>query len=193
MFKLIKSTLSLAPKFLGALSLAAGLTISATANATVIDLKPTKDTSFFTFAHELTEKGSFFDTFNFSFTGTSDLSFGLASINSKSTKISGLSFELFRDVNGKKSESIGFFGQPNTLVIQPSTPLEPEYLNVSAGNYHVEIKGNSYGALGGNYSGNMTVMAVPEPETYAMMLAGLGLIAVLSRRRKNVGPSAFAA
>ena len=29
------------------------------------------------------------------------------------------------------------------------------------------------------------VTAVPEPETYAMMLAGLGLIGFMSRRRKN--------
>jgi hypothetical protein len=30
------------------------------------------------------------------------------------------------------------------------------------------------------------VTAVPEPETYAMMLAGLGLVGAVARRRKNV-------
>jgi hypothetical protein len=33
---------------------------------------------------------------------------------------------------------------------------------------------------------NFTVTAVPEPETYALMLAGLGAIGFMSRRRRNV-------
>lgn len=32
---------------------------------------------------------------------------------------------------------------------------------------------------------NLTVSAVPEPETYAMLLAGLGLIGTIARRRKS--------
>jgi hypothetical protein len=32
---------------------------------------------------------------------------------------------------------------------------------------------------------NLSVAAVPEPETYAMLLAGLGLIGFTARRRKN--------
>jgi hypothetical protein len=39
------------------------------------------------------------------------------------------------------------------------------------------------------YVSGMTVTAVPEPETYAMMLAGLGLLGWMARRRK---PKAFA-
>jgi len=32
---------------------------------------------------------------------------------------------------------------------------------------------------------NLTISAVPEPETYAMMLAGLGIMGMLARRRKT--------
>lgn len=42
---------------------------------------------------------------------------------------------------------------------------------------------------GANYSGavldNVSVAAVPEPETYAMLLAGLGLMGGIARRRRN--------
>jgi hypothetical protein len=194
MFQLIKSTVSLAPKFLGALSLVAGLSISAAANANVITLEASPDeVNSFNFGRSVGQVGMFSDTFNFSFSNVNDLSFGVVSVKNSKKDISGLSFELFHDISGKSSQSMGFFGQPNTLVVGSSSALEHDFLKVAAGNYHVEIKGDAFGSKGGSYAGSMTVSAVPEPETYAMMLAGLGLIAVVSRRRKNVGPSAFAA
>ncbi len=38
--------------------------------------------------------------------------------------------------------------------------------------------------IGGQSESLVTVSAVPEPETYAMMLAGLGLVGAIARRRK---------
>ncbi len=40
---------------------------------------------------------------------------------------------------------------------------------------------------GGSYGGdiNLLMAPVPEPETYAMMLGGLGIMAMLARRRKQ--------
>ena len=35
------------------------------------------------------------------------------------------------------------------------------------------------------YSGEITVTAVPEPETYAMLLAGLGVMGAIARRRNK--------
>jgi hypothetical protein len=51
-------------------------------------------------------------------------------------------------------------------------------------------------AAGGSMGGmpmTLTVAAVPEPETYAMMMAGLGLVGWMSRRRKAQGQVAAAA
>lgn len=36
-----------------------------------------------------------------------------------------------------------------------------------------------------NYTGSLTVTAVPEPETFAMLLAGLGLMGAIARRRNK--------
>ncbi len=54
---------------------------------------------------------------------------------------------------------------------------------LAAGNYHLNITGNVTGGFGGAYSANIT--PAPEPETWAMMLAGLGLVASAARRKKS--------
>lgn len=45
--------------------------------------------------------------------------------------------------------------------------------------------GSGFADTGIYYRGDMTVAPVPEPETYAMMLAGLGLLGVFAKRRKQ--------
>ena len=40
--------------------------------------------------------------------------------------------------------------------------------------------------ISASYSGTVNVTAVPEPETYALMLGGLAAIGFVARRRKNV-------
>ncbi len=43
----------------------------------------------------------------------------------------------------------------------------------------------AYGTMGGVPLSETITAAVPEPETYAMMMAGLGLVGFMSRRRKS--------
>ena len=40
-------------------------------------------------------------------------------------------------------------------------------------------------ALGGSYGGVLQALPVPEPETYFMMLVGLGVMGFMARRRKT--------
>lgn len=49
--------------------------------------------------------------------------------------------------------------------------------------YTLSVSGITTGSA--TYAGNLNVTAVPEPETYAMLLAGLGLVGAIARRRKS--------
>jgi len=72
-------------------------------------------------------------------------------------------------------------GDPFEIWTLPTTSL------LAPGSYALTLLGTNSAAIG-TYSGNIAVSAVsvvPEPETYALMLAGLGVLLSLSRRRRN--------
>lgn len=64
-----------------------------------------------------------------------------------------------------------------TVVLTAPNPL-------LAGNYTLQVRGTVTGLGGGSYAGTLNLTPVPEAETYAMFLAGLGLMGFMSRRRK---------
>lgn len=59
------------------------------------------------------------------------------------------------------------------------------YGNLAAGTYWVQVNGNVLGNGRADYNGGvgLALAPVPEPETYAMMLAGLGLLGFAARRK----------
>lgn len=86
-----------------------------------------------------------------------------------------------------------------TSGISALTDLDPSannfsFQNVAAGDYLVKASGFLSGVaqvsnlafVGANYS----VTAVPEPEAFAMLLAGLGLIGTIGRRRSIAAANA---
>jgi hypothetical protein len=63
-------------------------------------------------------------------------------------------------------------------------------VNLGAGTYSFDITGTAIGAQGGKYlekyRPNVSNLPIPEPATYAMMLAGLGLLGFTAYRRKSL-------
>ena len=53
---------------------------------------------------------------------------------------------------------------------------------LGSGNYYLQVTGQVLGK-NSSYASEMTLAPVPEPETYAMLLGGLGLIGAVARRR----------
>lgn len=125
-------------------------------------------------------KGSFFDTINFDVTGPSVLSgTGVSTfvkLGGKTVKdISGLTLTFWDNYHPYGYNLLGTFAGDGATF---------SFALPTAGQYHVDITGDATGSKGGVYTvAFSTVTAVPEPESYALFLAGLGLMGTIIRRR----------
>lgn len=55
----------------------------------------------------------------------------------------------------------------------------------TGGDMYLVVSGVSTGTMGGLYTGAVSVTPVPEPESYAMLLAGLGVMGAIAVRRNK--------
>jgi hypothetical protein len=118
---------------------------------------------------------SFTDTYSF-----------LAPSGGSLASASGVTLDLGSLLN-INSLSISLFDSSNTLVQsgtvgESSTLVDVPLLSGAA--YHFEVTGQVTGSAGGIYTFVATAAAVPEPETWALMLGGLAAIGFLVMRRK---------
>lgn len=137
--------------------------------------------------------GSFSDVFSFSVTADSSLASVLANISFfASGGISNFSTSLYEiGSGGSMLKAMGTTSiVPNGPVTVTTSVISFSPLLAGVGSpalpsYEIRTSGNVVGAFG-SYGGNLVVSPIPEPEIYAMMLAGLGLLSFVARRRKVV-------
>jgi hypothetical protein len=58
--------------------------------------------------------------------------------------------------------------------------------NLAAGDYYLQVRGTLVSSTSGAFGGAVMLAPVPEPETYGMLLAGLGLVGFMARRRRKL-------
>lgn len=133
---------------------------------------------------------TFFDDFIFtipngsanSVTSSINLSSILGLTDLRARLYTGSTHQTGAVVPGTLMEAWGTTVNYSPTVSATTVVLNP--LTLDAGTYTLQVKGTVAGSAGGSYAGVLNISPVPEPETYAMLLAGLGLMGFMARRNK---------
>lgn len=88
---------------------------------------------------------------------------------------SGITIKVGSDTFSLDTAKQGFFGVKDTSNANSITSFSVTYASLSPFQETYQLSGLGY----------TTAAAVPEPETYAMMLAGLAALSAVARRRKQ--------
>ncbi|MES2206903.1 MAG: FxDxF family PEP-CTERM protein [Pseudomonadota bacterium] len=115
--------------------------------------------------------GALSDTINFTL---------LSNVSNANVAAASFEFGSFLHIDNFKAS---LYDSANNLIGSGASYVPFATGSLVAGNYHLDVTGNVTGQFGGAYSANIT--PAPEPETWAMMLAGLGLVASATRRKKS--------
>jgi hypothetical protein len=110
----------------------------------------------------------------------------LKSSTVKDLLITGFSLVKYDPVTNQVLNTYLGTNTTNPMGAHPTDNWELTTFGLSAGSYFVEVDGKILGSAGGTYGSDLTiaVAAVPEPATYGMLGAGLGLLGFVARRKK---------
>ena len=153
----------------------ASASTSSTYNIGVLDQAPYSVSNHYINNVTISPGSSFVDVYNFSLNNTNLFSGSGAQLP--------LSFPGY-DVLKISNFTLKLFDASNVLAGVPGTTQITDIL--SNGKYFVTVSGTPTGLAGGNYTFAAAVQAVPEPNAWVMLLAGLGMIGFVTLRRRNV-------
>jgi hypothetical protein len=137
----------------------------------------------YTASSAFSASSSFSDIYNFSISG------GVNSFGSLATKLSLKATQSLISFSGLLTGTNGFSQSLNSSTEFGGLLQGLAYTDtLASGDYSLQLSGASQSK--GTY--NVTLMAtpVPEPESYAMLLAGLGVMGAIARRRNKADSAA---
>lgn len=143
---------------------------------------------------DLTARGDtgYAESFSFSSPGFDDMfTFTIAGgVNDFSTFNSKLSLKPNQQLSSFEGQLTGpSFSQTLLSIFTPGGGGSPTVQGLGyegplgAGDYTLSLKGTA--SRSGSYAVQLLAAPIPEPETYAMLLAGLGVIGTIAVRRRN--------
>jgi hypothetical protein len=159
------------------------------AHAVAVDLGTVSDGSY-GFGRALNFGETFTDYVNFDLDTSADVTSFI-----KSFDMSIFGFDLIGIDNFSTGlEKLGGGGY-TSIASLTSNPASFDDL-LAPGSYRFSVAGTASGFFGGLYRGTLHVAAVPEADTWVMLLMGLGLVAYQLRRKQRSlehGPATLAA
>jgi hypothetical protein len=165
----------------------AGMSVGA--NAATTNLTVTTDGTPTTFGGTVLGSGvAFSDIFTFGDTGTQSTAASFSVVDVP-LSVGGTNFDgILTGLSLFSAGANGIVGGGDDTLLQSSistggNSLTLNYDQPLSGASFITVTGVSNGTAGAIYAG--AVAAIPEPETYAMLLAGLGLMGAVVRRRSN--------
>ncbi len=132
----------------------------------------------------LTAVGPFTDTFSFELPPN----LGSGYTVSNFTLLGGMYNTVLASLSLVSNEDGILFNADDMLLASSVVPsgetISLAFGPTMAGSYYLSVMGIGNGTEGGIYTGAISVTAIPEPETYAMMFAGLAVVGFLAARRR---------
>ena len=120
--------------------------------------------------------GAFTDTLTFTVLSPMIFSGSLTSVVSGTQNVDFTSITI---TPGASLSFVRLLGDPVEVWATPTGGF-----TLAGGAYTLTLIGTN-SASSGSYGGNVAVTAVPEPATYAMLFAGLGIVGFAARRRRS--------